>query len=185
MSTDVVSFSSVSEPGQNAQNRPGMAKIFEEEESALLRYALGLTGRHTVAEDLVQEAFLRLHRHWAEVEQPRAWLFRCVRNLALNQRRDHRNEVAESGRAESVSEERLPDEELAWMEASGVLRMLIAELSEEDRALVEMKFVKELSYAEMARQTGLGVGNVGYRLHHLLKRLAAELREAGVEGPLG
>ncbi|MFQ3578433.1 MAG: sigma-70 family RNA polymerase sigma factor [Verrucomicrobiia bacterium] len=185
MSADVVSFSSGPEGSQAGGNRPGMAEIFEEEESALLRYAIGLTGRRAVAEDVVQEAFLRLHRHWAEVNEPRAWLFRCVRNLALNERRDRRNEVAGSEGRENAGEDRLPDEELARMETAGLLRMLIAELPGEDRALVEMKFVKELSYAEMARQTGLGVGNVGYRLHHLLKRLAADLRAAGVEGPLG
>src|SRR4051812_38956297 len=72
---------------------PNLAALFEAEESALLHFALGLVGRRSVAEDLVQEAFLRLHPLWTEVENPRAWLYRCLRNLALNDLRDHRRET--------------------------------------------------------------------------------------------
>ena len=43
-----------------------------------------------------------------------------------------------------------------------------------------MKFNDELSYKQMAAETGLSVGNVGYILHHALKRLATELETSGV-----
>ena len=66
--------------------------VFESEESGLLRYAIGLVGRRTVAEEIVQETFLRLHQCWHEVENPRAWLYRSVRNLALNHLRDRKPE---------------------------------------------------------------------------------------------
>src|SRR5262245_5363149 len=66
--------------------------VFESEESGLLRYAIGLVGRRNVAEDLVQETFLRLHKVWSDVENPRAWLYRCVRNLAINHLRDRKPE---------------------------------------------------------------------------------------------
>ena len=62
--------------------KPSLAAVFEAEESPLLRYAFGLVGRRAVAEDLVQDAFLRLHEHWEDVRQPRPWLFRCVRHRA-------------------------------------------------------------------------------------------------------
>ncbi|MSU69630.1 MAG: hypothetical protein EXS39_02405 [Opitutaceae bacterium] len=51
-----------------------LATLFETEESGLLRFAIGMTGRRPVAEDLVQEAFLRLHQVWNQVENPRGWL---------------------------------------------------------------------------------------------------------------
>ena len=40
-----------------------------------------------VAEDIVQEAFMRLHAQFDEVREPRRWLYRTVHNLALNHRR--------------------------------------------------------------------------------------------------
>jgi RNA polymerase sigma-70 factor (ECF subfamily) len=67
----------------------------------------------------------------------------------------------------------------------GVVRLLLAEMSPEDRDLVRFKYLDELRYQEISRRTGLSVGNVGYRLHHLLKGLADNLRRAGIEGSQG
>src|SRR5450432_1511525 len=84
-----------------------LAELFESEEGPLLHYALGLVGRRSVAEELVQEAFLRLHPVWAEVENPRAWLYRSLHNLALNHRRDHRREIAPPEGTEPMHEAEL------------------------------------------------------------------------------
>ena len=64
--------------------QPSLEEVFFAEESPLLRYAFGLLGRRELAEEVVQDAFLKLHQHWDEVEIPRAWLFRCVRNFSFN-----------------------------------------------------------------------------------------------------
>src|SRR5215212_1457352 len=70
-----------------------LAALFESEESGLLRFAIGLVGQRMVAEELVQETFLRLHKVWEQVENPRGWLYRSLRNLALNHLRDHARET--------------------------------------------------------------------------------------------
>src|SRR5579872_7203905 len=62
-------------------------ELFEALESPLLSYALRLVGERSLAEDIVQEAFMRLHANFAEVREPRRWLYRTAHNLALNQRR--------------------------------------------------------------------------------------------------
>jgi RNA polymerase sigma-70 factor (ECF subfamily) len=170
---------------------PTLAALFEAEESALLRFALGLTGRRAVAEELVQEAFLRLHQVWGQIENPRAWLFQSVRNLALNHQRDHRRESPLPSPADGTGLENAPDPagpapaELGRMEAVGLVRMLLAEMPAEDRRLVLLKYATELKYQEISEQTGLSVGHVGYKLHHLLKGLADALRRAGIEGSEG
>ncbi|MGC6567654.1 MAG: RNA polymerase sigma factor, partial [Akkermansiaceae bacterium] len=53
-------------PGsQEAQlKKRSLEEVFSEEESPLLRYAFGLLGRRELAEEVVQEAFLKLHEHW-------------------------------------------------------------------------------------------------------------------------
>src|ERR1051326_7068159 len=63
-------------------------ELFAALESPLLSYALRLTGEGSVAEDVVQEAFMKLHEQFAEVREPRRWLYRTVHNLALNHLRD-------------------------------------------------------------------------------------------------
>jgi RNA polymerase sigma-70 factor (ECF subfamily) len=145
---------------------------------------VGLAGTRSVAEELVQEAFLRLHEVWGQVENPRGWLYRTVRNLALNHLRDHRRETALEGAPEAVAEGQ-PDEEVGRMEAIGMVRLLLAGMEPGDQELIRLKYQEDLKYGEISRRTGLGVGNVGYKLHHLLKGLADALRHAGVEGSKG
>ncbi len=171
-------------PAGMKTERPSLAELFRSEESGLLRFAIGLVGRRSVAEELVQEIFLRLHRVWGEVGNPRAWLYRGVRNLALNHLRDRSRDVplpedVAAGEAQPALEQ------LGRDEAVGTVRLFIAELPPEDRDLIRLKYHDDLKYREISRQTGLSVGNVGYRLHHLLKALADDLRRAGIEGSEG
>ena len=158
--------------------------VFASEESGLLRYAIGLVGRRTVAEELVQEIFLRLHQNWNEVENPRSWLYRGLRNLALNHLRD-RKPAAELKEDTAATEETPPPEVLGRNEAIGMMRLLLAEIPDDDRNLIQLKYNDDLKYQEISRRTGLSVGNVGYRLHHVLKGLADGLRHAGIEGSQG
>lgn len=178
-SRTVVSF-----PVTSAPPRPSLAALFAAEESGLLRFAVGLVGRRSVAEELVQETFLRLHQVWSEVENPRAWLYRSLRNLALNHLRDRKPE-SELHDETAAAEASLPAEQLGRDEAVGMVRLLLAELTPEDRDLIQLKYLDNLKYQEISRRTGLSVGNVGYRLHHLLKGLADNLRRAGVEDSRG
>jgi RNA polymerase sigma factor (sigma-70 family) len=158
-----------------------LAALFESEETGLLRFAIGLVGRRMVAEELVQETFLRLHKIWEQVENPRGWLYRSLRNLALNHLRDHSRET-ELDEATQPAEADLPSEMLGQMEAVGMVKLLLAEMTDEDRKLIRLKYNENLKYQDISKRTGISVGNVGYRLHHLLKGLADALRRAGIEG---
>jgi RNA polymerase sigma-70 factor (ECF subfamily) len=69
-------------------------ELFSVLESPLLSYALRLLKERARAEDVVQEAFMKLHAQFAEVREPRRWLYRTVHNLALNQLRQSNKIVA-------------------------------------------------------------------------------------------
>lgn len=157
-----------------------LAEVFAEEESPLLRYAFGLLGRRELAEEVVQDAFLKLHEHWEQVEIPRAWLFRCVRNLAFNVIRKNKRETLDESAGQREAALERPDEELGRLEAVGMVQLLVAEMEERDQSMVRMKYFQGLKYQEIAEQLGMSVGNVGYRLHHLLKDLGERLRKAGI-----
>ena len=175
-------------PSQNetavAMAKPDLISLFHAEEPPLLRYAFSLTGRRAIAEEIVQEVFLQLHANWEGVENPRAWLFRSVRNRAANHHRDGRREVGGDDETldKAASEDDTPEEVLQRMEAAGFLRLLLAELEEADRRLVQLKYFEDLRYREIAERTEMSIGNVGYRLHHILKQLADKLRHLGIDG---
>ncbi|MCF6314571.1 MAG: RNA polymerase sigma factor [Verrucomicrobiales bacterium] len=161
-----------------------LRQLFDTEETPLLRYAFSLIGRRAIAEEIVQEVFLQLHTHWDDVEQPRAWLFRSVRNRAYNHQRKHKNEILTDDQENQPNEDQdeAPDALLLRMEAAGYLRLIVEELDDVDRQLVELKYFDDLKYRDISEQTGLSISNVGYRLHHILKELAEKLRQLGIDG---
>ena len=167
------------------EEKPTLLQVFETEESALLRYAHGLVGQRETAQDLVQEALLKLHTHWEDVINPRAWLFRAIRNLALNHLRDHRRETPIDSSHEWQCHAPDPEQALGRLEAIGTLQLLVAELNPDDRALITLKYQENLKYDQISERTGLSVGNVGYKLHHALKHLADSLRRLGIESADG
>ncbi len=174
----------VDRSGAQGLSKVTLWTLFEAEESPLLRYAFSLTGRRAVAEEIVQEVFLQLHTHWDEVDAPRAWLFRSVRNRAFNHIRDNKREILSSDDREeqsSYSEDDTPEEMLLRMEAVGVLRQIVEELNETDRQLVKLKYFEDLKYRDISARTGLSISNVGYRLHHILIELAEKLRPLGID----
>ncbi len=160
--------------------RRTLEEVFSDEESPLLRYAFGLLGRRELAEEVVQDAFLKLHEHWDEVEIPRAWLFRCVRNFSFNILRKSKRETLDETVGESESTLESPDDELERLEAVGMIQMLVSEMEGRDQSMVRMKYFQGLKYQEIADKLEMSVGNVGYRLHHLLKDLGERLRKSGI-----
>ena len=167
------------------EEKPTLRQVFEAEESPLLRYAHGLVGQRESAEDLVQEAFIKLHAHWEDVTNPRAWLFRCIRNLALNHLRDHQRESTSEFLNDLASDSPDPEQSIGKLEAIGTLQLLVSELDPDDRKLISLKYHENLKYDQISQRTGLSVGNVGYKLHHALKNLADSLRRLGIESAEG
>jgi RNA polymerase sigma-70 factor (ECF subfamily) len=163
-------------------------ELFAALESPLLNYSLRLVGEFSLAEDMVQEAFMQLHARFREVREPRRWLYRTVHNLALNHRR-HRDRIVPlhptAGpdaipAADTADPQPLPDEQIARWEGIGLVRLSLEALDPRSRELVWLKFNENLSYKEISARTGLTVGNVGYLLHHALKEIADELARNGV-----
>jgi RNA polymerase sigma factor (sigma-70 family) len=181
----------VMRPTEASTETPGpetIEALFAALESPLLGYAWRCAGELSQAEDVVQEAFMKLHAQFEQVEKPRQWLYRTVHNLALNRRRDAKKTVPldppderEHATAIDPPDPALPpDEQMLRVEGIGLVRISLESLDGRSRELVRLKFNDELSYKEIAARTGLTTGNVGFILHHALKTIAAELAKTGV-----
>jgi RNA polymerase sigma factor (sigma-70 family) len=177
-----------------ADAEPRKAKTIEELfaalESPLLGYALRLVQERGVAEDIVQEAFLKLQTQFAQVREPRPWLYRTVHNLSLNHQRRAGKIIplhqAEQGAPNATDlpdlpdPQPLPDEQIARWESIGLVRLSIETLDGRSRELIRLKFEAGLSYQEIGARLGLTNGHVGYLLHHALKAIASELIKTGL-----
>jgi RNA polymerase sigma-70 factor (ECF subfamily) len=160
----------------------GLPPVLARYERALLRHAAAIVGDGSAAQDVVQEAFLKLLGNGHPVENLPGWLHRVTHNLAL----DHlRRESRLKRLHRDVAPGREPladpaDRDLDRREAQVILAQELGRLPPNERAVLFLKLKEGKSYKEISAITGLGIGNVGFLIHQGLKRLQARLRPAGV-----
>jgi RNA polymerase sigma-70 factor (ECF subfamily) len=131
-------------------------------------------------EDLQQEVWLTVYRRLGGLADPGAfvgWLFRVTRYRAIDFLRQRRR--AHEFFAEGVDVEAQPDPGGAEAPVDresvpGLLR----HLSLPHREVVILRYLDELSYAEIATILGCSVGTVRSRLHYARQRLEAIGRQA-------
>ena len=160
-------------------------QVFTALESPLLAYARRLLGDFSTAEDVVQEAFMKLHTQFETVRQPPPGLYRTVHTLAVDhQRRSSKMVLAgneeDSPLDDAADPQPMPDEQIARGESIGLIRLVLETLDERSKEIIRLRFDDDLSYTQIAEKTGLKVGHVGYLLHHALKAMAAELSKTEV-----
>jgi RNA polymerase sigma factor (sigma-70 family) len=150
-------------------------------ERPLLKYTRALLGSDAAAQDVVQEAFVRLLHKVDSVRSLSAWLGRVTHNLAMDHlrkearmRKLHVAAVAEQGPQVVVAEHDPNRPAVAQ-----TLERQLRQLSVNERAVIVLKVVEGKSYKEISEITGLSTSNIGYLIHHGLKKMAAQLEAAG------
>ena len=157
-----------------------MDKIFrqwtDEYQDPVWSLALYLLRDRAEAEDVVQEAFIRLWQHRESVSggRVRPWLLRVTRNLCLDRLRKRRPEV-EIEDQHALSEG--PAEGLQNSQLGLRLKSALARLAEPYRSLVILRDVQQGSYEDVARATGLSMPQVKTYLHRARKQLREHLLE--------
>lgn len=149
-----------------------MSALLEQQIPALRRYAFALVRDHDAADDLVQDCLERALSRWhlrrADANL-RAWLFTILRNIYISTRRSqkrHGVHLQIDAEAESVSANDSSD----GLEAREALSAL-DQLPEEQKSLLLLIGVEDLSYEEAARTLGLPIGTVMSRLSRARQRL--------------
>jgi RNA polymerase sigma-70 factor (ECF subfamily) len=139
----------------------------------LLAYARAFLNDPEDCREAVQDAFLRFHQSRGSIRgNPQAWLFKVTRNLCIDIRRRQARQKADPSQVLPFPAALHPDERLKVQEA-------LAALPERDRAVVCLKVLEGLSYQEIGDVLGLTASNVGFILHHGLKKLASMLATGG------
>ena len=103
-----------------------------------------------------------------------SWLFRTAHNRAVDVIRKHerRNQV-EQEHYEERQEPLAPQPGVEEGRAvSEDVEVALQALESRERALIVLKVFEEKSYKEISAITGLSTGNVGYILHHAMRKLA-------------
>lgn len=170
---------------QRAKKREAFERVVNEYESALLRYATRLLRNPDAAQDVVQETFIRLYRKWkdelAPSPQVSSWLYRVAHNCAVDYlRKITRRQALHQRHAKEQPLCVAPNrgQEFRISEAATRAAAALEVLGEREKQLVILKVYEEQSYREIADICDLTVSNVGYILHHAMRKLAQELKKA-------
>lgn len=166
---------------------PGFGELFRRHYRGVVAYVAGITRDLAAAEDLAQQAFVRLLER-AGVERSGAGRFRALiytvaRNLALNERRRQgRRYVARASISalpdEPAGEAGDPLEGLVAAEELAAFRAALASLPDEERAAFELKEVRGLTYPEVGARMGLHPDAVRRRVGRAYARLRLALPAA-------
>lgn len=135
-----------------------LARLVAERGDALLRYAHLLCGDAGRAEDLVQDALVKVHRRWsasADLAAPFAYTRRAVTNEYLSWRRrlaNHELPTEVPDRAVAPVGDRLADRDLVWS--------VIRDLPRRQRVVVVLRYYEDLGDREIAEVLGVAEGTV-------------------------
>jgi RNA polymerase sigma-70 factor (ECF subfamily) len=148
--------------------------------AGLSRYALTLTRDRQLAEDVLQESFLRYFLARKEgqlIRNPRAWLYQVLHNLLLDDRKrmGFRAAVCLDAALESPDREQDPEARMQRRELSDGLRLV---LSPREMECVRLR-VEGLGYEEIASVLQIRPGTVGALLARALKKTQKILRRKG------
>jgi RNA polymerase sigma-70 factor (ECF subfamily) len=142
----------------------------------LRRYARALTGDAMQADDLVQDTLeraLNKSHLWRPDSDLRAWMFTVMHNVFVNQVRARPPDAGNALDAEAldVPARSSPVDMLEVADIDAVIRRLPGE----QREVLLLVAIEQLSYGEAARVLGIPVGTVMSRLHRARERVRVML----------
>jgi RNA polymerase sigma-70 factor (ECF subfamily) len=154
----------------------------------LYRVARRMTRDTHLAEDLVQETYLRAFRSAGEFDLQafgiRPWLIRILHNLHVSRGQRERRQPA------ALDEDQLVDAASAsgegpqpastWDGMDQQLKRAFETLPEEYRTVMQLWAIEELSYKEIADALEIPLGTVMSRLHRARQRLSEQLKDFAV-----
>ena len=139
-----------------------------------------------LALDIVQEAFLRIWKHWEagdeDIQNPRAWLLRVARNLAEDYAKSsfRRNGTTAPQLMNGVkARDPMPLEAMVRAEAFARIRTTLEELPPGDRDLLTLRYALEHDAGQIAELLGINATAVHMRLSRARQRLADRLTAQG------
>jgi RNA polymerase sigma-70 factor (ECF subfamily) len=156
------------------------AILYGRHRQAAIGLAMQMCARPTIAEEVVQEAFLSFWRSRASFDRARGsvrtWVLGIVRNRAIDAlRRSAAHEMAttsDHGIAELLEAEELTERDAARRERARALRAALDGLPPEQSRVIELSFYGGYSHSEIATMLDTPVGTVKGRMRLGLRKMA-------------
>ncbi|TPN87936.1 RNA polymerase sigma factor [Aquimarina algicola] len=154
-------------------DRPVFTNIFETHAESVRNFIYYKCGDKDQAEDLMQEAFIKLWQNCKKVffEKAKGFLCTVANNLFLNQVAHNKVRLEYSKIPRSNKNVETPDFVMEEKEFMNTLQKAIAELPDGQREVFLLNRIDKKTYKEIAEMLGISVKAVEKRMHNALKEL--------------
>lgn len=151
----------------------------------LFNYCYPMLNHRHEAEDAVQETFLQAYSHIGSYhhESFSGWLYTIAQRICFNKLRTRRRQFSLFQRAAAVIE-RAPHDELADAAASEASMHMLQSLDSQDRSLLILRIIHDLSYAQIAEINGGKPATMRKRYERAIRRLRKQLTVQDPAWPL-
>ena len=169
------------------EERIRMAEIYEEHKYVAYRYALSIMQNEQYAEDAVHNAFLAIIRHkdkylYLSHEDFRKSIVIITKNKCIDiLRRNNRVAIEQIDEMEEfiASKETPVEKQVIHNEDYDAIKKYVAELDEESRLILEMKYILGLTYKEIGEQVGITAKHVDTKIDRARKKVRELVMKGG------
>ncbi|MBM4765418.1 RNA polymerase sigma factor [Bacillus sp. B15-48] len=164
-----------------AGDKQAYTHIINAYKNELYATILRMTRNPQTAQDLLQEAFIKVYEQLGKYEQKgsfKSWLYRVAINHCLDQFRKKTIQFIQIEENQLVSETS-PEVVFLKKEKSRELERLVARLPEEERLILLLRYANELSYEEISETLRISLADVRNKLHRAKKKLRRHAQEGG------
>lgn len=170
----------------NAPTEAELAALYARYAGPIHHRALSILKNEELAQEAVQETFVRVMRNWDQFRgdaSPYTWMYRITTNFCLNQlrNRNSRQQKQVNQRADILGEE------TTWMRDESdadAIRALLADADLETRQVVMHLYFDDMTKEQTAIAVGLSVPTVRKRLDAFLRRAKRSLGAPAVAAAL-
>ncbi|HEX2677466.1 MAG TPA: sigma-70 family RNA polymerase sigma factor [Polyangiales bacterium] len=172
-------------------DRAAFELLFQKYNRRAYAVAFGVVKRPEEALDIVQDAFIKVHKHIANFQGTSSfytWLYRIVMNLSIDQVRrkrkvlefdEHvvkRDDAAGDGTLVPHVPDENPGRTVVRRELSEKIQAALETLPEYHRAVIILREVEGMSYEEMAQVLDVPKGTIMSRLFHARRKMQEQLQ---------
>ena len=144
--------------------------------SDLIRISYNVVYDYEAAEDICQEAFIKLYNRldiFPSQQDAKYWLIRVTRNLSLNHFKRKKNERNAVNKIKKVPLKRMKTGEQVLIESETMVsvQQALEQLPEKFRSIIILKEYSNMNYRDIGKTLGISEGNVKVRAFRARKKL--------------
>ena len=166
-----------------AGNKQAYAYIINKYKNQLFATILRMTRNPHDAGDLVQEAFIKVYEQLEKYDGKGAfssWLYRVAINHCMDEFRKKRYQMKQVEMDEELIEDpKHPEVIFLKNEKSRHLERLISSLPEDERMIILLRYVNELTYDEISELAEVPISTVRNKLHRAKKKMRETVKREG------